>query len=592
MRIGCFPNPLYRRRLHDNVSKFAYILYRQLRKVHLVTVLKLFTLLCVLVGLIISTIVWGKKLYKIRLTAAIDTFSIDEKYSRDMLGKVPLRDRNLNSQIDSVFESGCRNTIEESKKPRENAAFVVLARNSELDEVIDSMNSLERHFNQWFNYPWVFLNDEQFTKEFKDAVRKASSGKVEFGMVEPTVWHMPMETKNPTYFAEAVEEQGDRGIMYGSMAAYHRMCRFYSGFFFHHKLVQKYEWYWRVEPGVDFYCDITYDPFREMRMHGKKYGFTIMIKELRDTVPNLFRYTLTYARMKNISLPDSWRLFSDSMDKIEGANRDQYEDVRDLNQFWQRLQQRAPVLFASKWSSNKDPKKKVNNLSDHTLTVLAEHSGEDNTFPEIAKDKFDKQEYNLCHFWSNFEIGKVDFFLSPQYKDYYNFLEDSNGFFMERWGDAPIHSLALGLFANQSEIHYFRDIGYRHSTLQHCPKNSPLQLKYVASDKYKKSYSAEEEKYWLDYDKPAKDIGSGVGCRCSCPEGYSDIEVSGSSCIPQWARLTDDHRGPSEILDLDRIEDEVARMYGKYVTRYPNRGDRWALSAKDCKKLQKYVLLQ
>ena len=44
-------------------------------------------------------------------------------------------------------------------------------------------------------------------------------------------------------------------------------------------------------------------------------------------------------------------------------------------------------------------------------------------------------------------------------------------FFYERWGDAPVHSIAASLFLNRSQIHHFEDIGYRHIPWAHCPAN-------------------------------------------------------------------------------------------------------------------------
>jgi hypothetical protein len=28
-------------------------------------------------------------------------------------------------------------------------------------------------------------------------------------------------------------------------------------FFYKHELLQKYDWYWRVEPEIKYFCDIT-----------------------------------------------------------------------------------------------------------------------------------------------------------------------------------------------------------------------------------------------------------------------------------------------------------------------------------------------
>lgn len=44
-------------------------------------------------------------------------------------------------------------------------------------------------------------------------------------------------------------------------------------------------------------------------------------------------------------------------------------------------------------------------------------------------------------------------------KAFFNHLESEGGFYYERWGDAPVHSIAANLFLNKDEIHFFDDIG-------------------------------------------------------------------------------------------------------------------------------------
>lgn len=41
--------------------------------------------------------------------------------------------------------------------------------------------------------------------------------------------------------------------------------------------------------------------------------------------------------------------------------------------------------------------------------------------------------YNMCHFWSNFEIGSLDFFRSATYLRFFEYLDRKGGFFYERW---------------------------------------------------------------------------------------------------------------------------------------------------------------
>ena len=48
--------------------------------------------------------------------------------------------------------------------------MLMLARNSELEGAVSSVKQLEEKFNQRYHYPWVFLNDEPFTEDFKQWV--------------------------------------------------------------------------------------------------------------------------------------------------------------------------------------------------------------------------------------------------------------------------------------------------------------------------------------------------------------------------------------------------------------------------------------
>lgn len=111
---------------------------------------------------------------------------------------------------------------------------------------------------------------------------------------------------------------------------------------------------------------------------------------------------------------------------------------------------------------------------------------------DLARPEHNKAAngYSTCHFWSNFEIGDLDFFRGEQYEAYFQHLDRAGGFFYERWGDAPVHSLGVGLFADAANVHWyvlsdaifkttgshrlsrFRDIGYNHIPYLNCP-NSP-----------------------------------------------------------------------------------------------------------------------
>lgn len=90
------------------------------------------------------------------------------------------------------------------------------------------MKAIERHFNRWFNYPYVFLNDVEFDDNFKNTVRNYTSSSIEFGLVGPDMWGYP-DWVDPKVAKEGIAKQDDAAVMYGGMESYHFMCRFYSG---------------------------------------------------------------------------------------------------------------------------------------------------------------------------------------------------------------------------------------------------------------------------------------------------------------------------------------------------------------------------
>lgn len=86
-----------------------------------------------------------------------------------------------------------------------------------------------------------------------------------------------------------------------------------------------------------------------------------------------------------------------------------------------------------------------------------QHIHKDNAMAFLSDD--DGNTYNKCHYWSNFEVGSLDFWRGQAYTDFFNKLDHDGGFFM-RDGDAPVHSIAAGLLMSKDEIHFFNDIAY------------------------------------------------------------------------------------------------------------------------------------
>ena len=185
--------------------------------------------------------------------------------------------------------------METAPGPRMNATFVTLARNSDVWEVARSIRQVEDRFNKRYHYDWVFLNDKPFDDEFKKVTSSLISGKTHFGIIPEEHWSFPDHIDLDK--AKAVrEDMAKKKIIYGDSISYRHMCRFESGFFYRQELMLNYDYYWRVEPSVEYFCDIHYDPFRFMHENNKKYSFVLSLYEYAETIPTLWDSTKKFMR--------------------------------------------------------------------------------------------------------------------------------------------------------------------------------------------------------------------------------------------------------------------------------------------------------
>ncbi|KAI1121898.1 glycolipid 2-alpha-mannosyltransferase [Nemania abortiva] len=317
------------------------------------------------------------------------------------------------TELDAPFFTSCQEP--DISAERENAVFVMLARNQERFKAKKTIRSIEAHFNKWFNYPIMFLNDEPWDPHFVADLNKTAGGKGIFEVIPKEQWTFP-DWVDKKSAKESIRKQGSEDTPHAGLEGYHHMCRFYSGKFYQLEALQKYKWYWRLEPDVDFTCAITYDPFVQMAKHKKVYGYTIALWEVGTSCPGLFRATADWKELRGVKSTNLWNAM------IEAS--------------WMPF----PFRRFLSWISHRDA------YGD---------------------------AWSLCHYWSNFEIADMDFFRSKAYQDYFDYLDKKGGFYGERWGDAAVHSLAVAMLADPKQVHHFEDIGYRHANFYQCPANAP-----------------------------------------------------------------------------------------------------------------------
>jgi hypothetical protein len=128
--------------------------------------------------------------------------------------------------------------------------------------------------------------------------------------------------------------------------------------------------------------------------HNKTYGFTIAVKELKETVPNIFRYASAYKRVNNIKSKGLWEMFVEP--------------------------------------DPEEPKKRPEDAPGYKPPIPEQILRSSSKLPEVDPEAMEGEKYNMCHFWSNFEIARLSWFRSKEYEDFFQMMDRSGGFWMER----------------------------------------------------------------------------------------------------------------------------------------------------------------
>ena len=278
--------------------------------------------------------------------------------------------------------------------------------------MVQSMKDLERTWNSKFNYPWTFFNDVPFTEEFKKKTRAVTKAKCFYGKSFPPELYI-----NPP---------GSRKI---------DACLSYV------ETIPKE--HWAVPPWIN--DDLFKESAQILKEQHIQYGSLVSYHQMCRWNSGLFykhpalAHTRYYWRVEpkvhffcDIDY-DVFRYMADH-NKTYGFTINLYDDPRTMPTLW-----------------------------PETLKFLEAHPEyvNENNARDWLEDSSRRPEHNLkakgystCHFWSNFEIGDMDFWRSKAYDEYFQHLDRAGGFFYERWGDAPVHSIALGLFEDASKIHW------------------------------------------------------------------------------------------------------------------------------------------
>ncbi|KAK7440239.1 hypothetical protein VKT23_017180 [Stygiomarasmius scandens] len=288
---------------------------------------------------------------------------------------------------------------------RPNAVIFMLMPPSRIHQAQLALLNVENRFNRRLQYPYVLFaaGDEinEISEEDKEKINWITQGRATFASVTPESWGVP------DFYDKSKVDESLQTI--GFSLGYRSMCRFYSGFFWRHPALARYDWLWRLDTDIEFHCDVPYDPIQRMIDAKALYGFVQINPDADFVQPTL------------------------------SGNVSQF-----LAQNAHLLPTHANQGFV--WNDKEGIEKAL-------------------------KGEAGNQEWNRMTMYNNFEISHKSVWENELYKKFFDFLDRAGGFFYERWSDAPIHAFGLAMSLRKDQAIQFTDLGYQHQGWAYeCPK--------------------------------------------------------------------------------------------------------------------------
>jgi len=232
--------------------------------------------------------------------------------------------------------------------------------------------------------------------------------------------------------------------------------------------------------------DSTYQERLQSAVKSVKVDFALVKFETPkwidpSTIPKTFKGWLK--RHTSIGYRHMCRFFSGEVFKHPAlAKYDYYWRLDDDSQYltevetdpFEYMQQHGKVYGWNIWMYESQP------IAGTTLwTTTHKYLKEKSIIPspEFKNIETLSGGYNRCHYWNNFELVDLNFFRSQAYMDYYDYLDKVGGFYLYRWGDALVRTVALKFLVNETDVHYFDDIGYKHQGMCSLPDESGISPK-------------------------------------------------------------------------------------------------------------------
>ncbi|KAG0285058.1 hypothetical protein BGZ96_010647, partial [Linnemannia gamsii] len=224
--------------------------------------------------------------------------------------------------VDNSSSSRSRTSTEPAYEViKANGVLVmVITSDEEVQDARESIRHIEDRFNRDRHYPWVILSPQPLSDRTQTLLQhipfatrlttsnhnsdgdeereESTTAAITFGLIPREQWRFPR-------WIEALKvRNGDfsrlkLGLNATSVPVRQRR-RYMSGFLAQHELLDGYEFFWRVDPGLIVFCDLDDDPMLAMKHTGQMFAWSVsaavneagspgawsIIQKFKETYPN------------------------------------------------------------------------------------------------------------------------------------------------------------------------------------------------------------------------------------------------------------------------------------------------------------------
>ncbi|KAK3835825.1 MAG: nucleotide-diphospho-sugar transferase [Linnemannia elongata] len=148
---------------------------------------------------------------------------------------------------------------------------MVVTSDGEVQEARETIRHIEDRFNRGRHYPWVILSPQPLSDRTQTLLQHIPSAS--------WLTTTNQQWKFPRWIEALKVRNGDfsrlkLGLNATSVAVRQRR-RYMSGFLAQHELLDGYEFFWRVDPGLIVFCDLDDDPMLAMKHAGQKFAWSV-----------------------------------------------------------------------------------------------------------------------------------------------------------------------------------------------------------------------------------------------------------------------------------------------------------------------------